>query len=93
MNEKQRAPETLRGRCATCKHWRGNHEVAQAQFKEIPESMALNGGWPNSGECEQGGAFLVVEVHGDAIAEVELDANFGCVWWTPQEDEDGGEPR
>ena len=87
MNAKTDAPTTLQGRCATCKHWEGNREVAQAQFKEIPESMALVGGWPNCGECALIDSFLVVEVCRaiDPEVEKELDANFGCVWWESQD--------
>lgn len=71
----------LVGRCATCKHWRGDKEKARQMFEENPVSMDMKNGWPNAGICSEDYDFTDVETIGDAETTVEFTANFGCVYW------------
>jgi hypothetical protein len=72
---------TLKGRCATCKHWDGDKAKAMAMFTEIPISMDLHNGWPDSGECRCSHFWLNTEITGDAYVTSTVDANFGCIHW------------
>ena len=71
----------LINRCATCRHWQGDKAKALAAFKENPVSMDLDKGWPNNGECAKSYDWSDFEIVGHAYVEVELNANFGCVYW------------
>lgn len=68
-------------RCATCKYWQGDKEKALKMYAENPLSMDLFKGWPDDGSCGIDYEWLNTEIHGDAIADNTVDANFGCVYW------------
>ena len=75
-----------KGRCISCKHWQADRAEAVDLAERIPESMDLADGWAVQGGCGQ--QYLWMEVQIDTgpysnggTAEVEVNANFGCVYW------------
>lgn len=74
---------SLKGHCATCRHWEGDKEGAMLLFKENPMSMDLHNGWPNEGDCGKSYLFLNLYITGNATVETAVDANFGCCHWEP----------
>jgi len=72
---------SLEGKCAKCAYWCGSKKESNKMFLENPLSMHLTKGWPNSGECKISYEFLNFNIDGDAIVEVEFDANFGCAYF------------
>ena len=73
--------ESLNNRCATCKYWQGDKEMAAAMFAENITSMDLFEGWPSSGGCGISYEWLSIDIYGDASVSIEVDANFGCPYW------------
>ena len=73
--------ETEDKRCYTCAHWQGDKVKVAKQMEEYPMCMLRRGGWPESGSCGISYEWSTVEVRGDAVATMEVNANFGCVYW------------
>jgi hypothetical protein len=79
--------ETWAGRCLTCKHWM--EEKPFGGLKPTLEMIAERGdvvmdrrlGWPLSGSCGIAYDWCELEISGDASVSMEIQANFGCVWW------------
>lgn len=69
--------------CYTCKHWQGDKEKMAAKIAEHPICMDRDKGWPECGDCAISYKWLDMTVHGDAIATIEVPANFGCAYWEP----------
>ena len=72
-----------KGLCFTCEHWQGDKEK-QRDFVETDDSglcMDRFKGWALSGGCGISYEWLTVTVNGDATAECEVDANFGCNYY------------
>ena len=78
--------DNLKGRCATCQHWRGDKEKALAMFDENPLSMDFVNGWPDDGGCYVRYHSINIDIDGDAYVELTMDANFGCVHWEATEE-------
>ena len=74
-------PTTLTGRCATCQHWMGDKDKAAKLFAESPISMHRDRGYPNTGTCQVDHDWSEIEVDGDACVYLDVNANFGCVYW------------
>lgn len=68
-------------RCATCRYWQGDKIQAAEMYKENPLSMDLFKGWPESASCGIEYEWAEIEVNGDAVAFLEVPANFGCPYW------------
>ena len=65
--------------CLTCKHWEGNRAKTLQAIEECGEIvMDWVRGWPESGPCGEAHRWMDVTVNGDAVAFVEVSANFGC---------------
>lgn len=72
---------TLNGRCATCKHWRGDKEEASQMFKENPLSMCECYGWAPEGKCAIIEEYSSIDISGDARVDIYVNANHGCIRW------------
>lgn len=68
-------------RCYTCKYWQGDKEKVAAQMTENPQCMNLFKGWPEYGGCGIDYEWKELRVVGNAYAELEVPANFGCPYW------------
>lgn len=87
MNDKEnKFKKALNGRCATCKHWKGDREESRRLFNDNELSMELYGGWPNLGVCREKIEFLNIEYFGNSAVLLEFYANFGCVYWEVEKD-------
>jgi len=73
------AVELLSNRCATCKHWDGNHELMIDRFYDRPISIDSRPGWPASAECNNSIEWGELHIHGDATAVLTVEAGSGCV--------------
>ena len=73
--------------CLSCKHWAGPKKKQARRILEYGEVMMdLKKGWPKVGECEIAYLWSDVEVTGDALATITVNANHCCNRW-----EDDGE--
>lgn len=79
-------PKSLHGRCATCFYWEGDKVKAAETFKDNPVSMDAKDGWPEDGGCAIEYDWLNTEMYGDARVTQTVDANFGCVYHSADED-------
>ena len=79
------APQSLAGRCATCRHWQGDAKEAARMFAENPISMSRDDGWANAGGCGISGTYCRMEIRDDACGYVAYDACHGCIWHEPGE--------
>ena len=70
------------GMCFTCKHWTGDKDANQNNLDRGGDvAMDRDLGYPEYGDCEQRHLWLDVIIHGDACADVEIPANFGCNYY------------
>ncbi len=72
--------ETVK-QCYTCKCWQGDKGKVAKQLEEYPISMDRFKGWPEEGACGIYYEWATVTVKGDAIADLAVNANFGCNYW------------
>lgn len=79
-------PKTLDGLCATCKHWRGDHEKAKNMLLLNYESMLLIDCYQVEGTCAESISFMYMEIDGDACVTAHFNANFGCNRWSKKDD-------
>ena len=67
--------------CLTCKYWEGDkiatHKLIESCGDVVMDRVHGFSGW---GGCELVWEWLDIEIHGDATADKEVPANFGCVW-------------
>jgi len=65
--------------CLFCKHWHGPRDKVFADLLEYGEiSLDRSSGWAPYGGCAESYDWLSIEVWGDAVADAEVPANFGC---------------
>jgi hypothetical protein len=70
--------------CMTCKHWADENERALQvkACKANPKCMDKKYGWPCAGDCNNTVANgIELYIDGNATANLEYDANFGCNNW------------
>ena len=48
--------------------------------------MDWDEGFPNSGKCTENYKWAELDVHGDALVDLEVPANFGCVLYINEND-------
>ena len=67
--------------CLTCKHWEGDrvatHKMIESGGDVVMDRHHGYSGW---GNCAISWEWLDIVINGDATAETEVPANFGCVW-------------
>lgn len=68
-------------KCYTCKHWEGDKIKAVRLANEYPEADHLYRGWQGSGPCNQQTNWATIDISGDAVAYLEVNANFSCPYW------------
>lgn len=68
--------------CYQCKYWQGDKESTKLLMAKYPQSMDLFKGFPNSGKCGIDYEWAEIEIDGDATAILEVNANFGCVYFS-----------
>ena len=67
--------------CLTCRHWGGDKTKMRNLIEEDAcLAMHLTKGWPEYGDCAASYQWLELQIHGDAVATIEVPANFGCVY-------------
>ena len=69
-----------RDRCLTCVHWDGDRENVWEMIRTNEACMGLDRGYAPMAGCQQMFEFIDIEIHGDAYAEIEFDASFGCIY-------------
>ncbi len=67
--------------CYTCKSWQGDKAKVLRQIETNPDCMDKFKGWPESGGCGIHYEWLEITILGDARADIEVPANFGCNYW------------
>jgi len=70
-------------RCLNCKFWEGDKVRTQNLINEYGYEMVMvtNGGFPGGGECSTSHLWAGLNISGDALCTLTVDANFGCVYW------------
>lgn len=86
----QVAEQDYSHRCLTCRHWEGDKDK---QWEMIEQSghvvMALRGCWyPQYGGCGIWHISIDMTINGNASADLEFAANFGCVHWQIEDKND-----
>ena len=78
-------PKQLQDRCAGCKHWQGNRDVAIDQlnkieyYRDLYAFLDIDTTWCKSGKCRK----ISVKQHFEKT--VEVDAVFSCILHEPVE--------
>lgn len=70
--------------CMTCKHWADENEREKQikAYKANPKCMDKQAGWPCAADCNNTVANgIELYIDGNATANLEYDANFGCNNW------------
>ena len=67
--------------CLTCQHFDDRGETKRLILANDYETiMHQQNGFPGSGDCAVSYLWAEIEVNGDAVASLEVPANFGCIY-------------
>jgi len=70
-----------RAYCLNCKNWGGDKQKMKNEINENGMIvMDHEKGWPESGDCAMSHQWAEITIYGDAIVDMEIPANFGCIF-------------
>lgn len=69
-------------RCLTCEYWDGPKAKQWADISDRGHvCMHRDRGWPKDGICRCLQIWGSIEIEGDAVATLLVQANHGCIHW------------